>query len=94
MDKKEQIKEKVLKEAFMIFPMEDADNLEHIRKSVNKILETKPFPSSLDFEKIIDLTLQEVGKVIDKRIIHYELKLDTKGQVALERLKQVLELKK
>ncbi len=59
------IKEKVLKDLFMIFPMEEADNLKYIRKSAEKIIETK-YLGLKDIEKSIDLTLAEVGKEIDE----------------------------
>ena len=61
------IKEKVLKDLFMIFPMEEADNLKYIRKSAEKIIETK-YLGLKDIEKSIDLTLAEVGKVIEEEI--------------------------
>ena len=58
---KQNIKEKVLKDLFMIFPMEEADNLKYIRKSAEKIIETK-YLGLKDIEKAIDLTLAEEGK--------------------------------
>jgi len=35
-------------------------------------------------------TLKDVLELIDERIEHYDLKLDTKSQVALERLKEII----
>lgn len=69
------IKEKVLKDLFMIFPMEEADNLKYIRISANKILEDK-YISVVNFEKAIDLTLAEVGKVIENRRCCFKDKRD------------------
>ncbi len=63
MTKQKTIKEEVLKEIFTIMPFPEADNLKHIRKSANRILETKDL-SLPNLEKAIDLTLSKFASLL------------------------------